>query len=465
MPTLNSYLETIANPEGRFTTLDGIHAHKDAAGRVIFTVHSLAVHFPVTWRGEHYILKCLPDDSQQAAARACGLAALPGFSQSPFTGGWRYLPREMAVVDSLGHVSLHDVVIQRRPAGHGLHCLLLEGCDRSDERCAYRALAGIRDISAWLHAEGIAQTRIRPGDIHISLAEGPVLLHFDHAVIPPEGRGNHADDLPLARMALVLALLRCDPTLYRRIGQATAFSSERAERLAAAIVREGSTQPSPALYALARAVEERHISRELLHGLMDELLQQPASLGMLPAAILNLVAGAPAAVAVYPQGDETPPTLAEEPDGRWTYRAGDGKPISDKRFEWAAEFEAGRAVVCVGGQNTLIDTSGRAVLSLALECMEWDAATGVASVSADGMCGLSDRDGVMLTPLSYEWLGSWREGLLIARREDKYGFLDALGREAIPFEYDEASSFSADGTAPVRKVEEGFLIDKTGRRV
>ncbi len=86
---------------------------------------------------------------------------------------------------------------------------------------------------------------------------------------------------------------------------------------------------------------------------------------------------------------------------------------------------------------------------------------GVATVMTEGRWGLIDGDGRMLTSDRYDWLGECSEGLVLGQKGDKCGFLDTSGSEAIPFVYDDASSFS-EGVALVSRDGESFFIDPRG---
>ncbi len=63
-----------------------------------------------------------------------------------------------------------------------------------------------------------------------------------------------------------------------------------------------------------------------------------------------------------------------------------------------------------------------------------------------------------------DWLGECAEGLVLAQKGDRCGFLDVAGRVVIPFVYDDAGSFH-QGTAPVSVGGESFYIDPQGGRI
>ena len=65
---------------------------------------------------------------------------------------------------------------------------------------------------------------------------------------------------------------------------------------------------------------------------------------------------------------------------------------------------------------------------------------------------------------NYDELGSYSEGLVKVKKNEKYGYLDRCGRLVIPHIYDSASNY-INGVAIVRINDEYKIIDKTGKVV
>lgn len=95
------------------------------------------------------------------------------------------------------------------------------------------------------------------------------------------------------------------------------------------------------------------------------------------------------------------------------------------------------------------------------EELTWDPAWRVAVAMAEGRWMVLDEVGNRLTAEDYDWLGECAEGLILAERDRKCGFIDTAGREVIPCIYDAAASFSG-GSAEVRIDGETFHIDPNG---
>ncbi len=146
--------------------------------------------------------------------------------------------------------------------------------------------------------------------------------------------------------------------------------------------------------------------------------------------------------------------------GGWMYVDRTGRAVIDAVWTAALPFRGGRAEVETRAGRGLIDIRGREVLSTIYEEVVWDDYWGLATVMTEGRWSLADRDGNMLSE-GYDWLGECSEGLVLAVRDGRCGFLDTAGREAIPCIYDDASSFS-EGCALVSLGGESYFIDARG---
>ncbi len=94
----------------------------------------------------------------------------------------------------------------------------------------------------------------------------------------------------------------------------------------------------------------------------------------------------------------------------------------------------------------------------------WDDYWEVATAMNEGCWMLIDARGRRLTTEHYDWLGECSEGFILAQKGTKCGFIDLSGHEAIPFVYDDASSFF-EGCALVTRNGESYLIDPRGNKI
>jgi hypothetical protein len=150
--------------------------------------------------------------------------------------------------------------------------------------------------------------------------------------------------------------------------------------------------------------------------------------------------------------------------GGWMYVDRAGRAVIDDVWLTAEPFRGNRAQVETREGHGLIDIAGRRVLEPVYEEVVWDDYWGLVTTMAEGRWLLADSDGTVLTAEPYDWLGECSEGMVLAQRGDRCGFLDICGREVVPCIYDDASSFS-DGCALVTLDGEEFFIDPRGRKI
>ncbi len=150
--------------------------------------------------------------------------------------------------------------------------------------------------------------------------------------------------------------------------------------------------------------------------------------------------------------------------GGWMYVNRRGHPVIDTVWRAATPFRKGRAEVETRTGKGLIDRTGQAVLEPVYEEVAWDDIWGVAAVMVEGRWSLVDRNGAFLTAVPYDWLGECSEGMVLAVRAGKCGFVNVEGREVIPCIYDDGSSFS-EGCAVVSLGGDSFFIDSRGERI
>ncbi len=198
--------------------------------------------------------------------------------------------------------------------------------------------------------------------------------------------------------------------------------------------------------------------------------------------------------------DSIPILLPVKVSGKWGYINANGQLVVNPQFDYAEDFQEGRAAICIGSPCTwwdsdkpntsrwgFIDTSGKLVVT-----PQYGAASsfseGVASVCT-GDCsnkpteafsrGYIDRDGKVVIPTQFGIASNFSEGLAQVcigkcQYEDnvgysgKFGFIDHSGHFVINPQYDNAWDFK-NGFAKViigkgHDAKTGY-IDKTGKTI
>ncbi len=88
--------------------------------------------------------------------------------------------------------------------------------------------------------------------------------------------------------------------------------------------------------------------------------------------------------------------------------------------------------------------------------------SGYARIVCDGKAGLIDGDCNFVLPCRYEDVGHFGEGLVPAKENDKWGFVELSGKWAISPRFENARSFR-NGFAPVRVNNKWGFIGKDGK--
>ncbi len=89
---------------------------------------------------------------------------------------------------------------------------------------------------------------------------------------------------------------------------------------------------------------------------------------------------------------------------------------------------------------------------------------GVAVVKIDWERGYIDKTGKYAIPLRFQLANSFSEGVAAVMLDDKWGFINHEGDIVIPLQYEKAMDFQ-EGVAQVEKDREWFYIDKKGNKV
>lgn len=89
---------------------------------------------------------------------------------------------------------------------------------------------------------------------------------------------------------------------------------------------------------------------------------------------------------------------------------------------------------------------------------------GLTNVSKKGKHGFINRIGKEVIPLQYDYAYNFYEGLAHIAKNNKHGFIDKIGKEVISLKYDDAHNFS-DGLVAVRNGKLWGFTDRRGKEV
>lgn len=165
---------------------------------------------------------------------------------------------------------------------------------------------------------------------------------------------------------------------------------------------------------------------------------------------------------------------------KYGYKDSSGTIIVEPKYDKAAKFSEGLAMVTLAGKHGCIDNKGAEVIPLIYDDTKWFSeglmAVNKGATSVMGMPGVKggkwgfiDKKGKEVVPFKYELAEYFKDGLAAVRVNGRWGFIDKTGKQVVPGIYEEVKNFS-EGFASVRRVlsnEEiaAAKIDTTGLRV
>ena len=495
MPTnLINYLESMLNPQGCFKSLDGIFVRRGQNNAPLFTASENTVKFEVEWKGENYRLICFLNDSLLLRNRVRMIIAHPAVQQCPYLAPSRYIDREMLVFNEIGVGSYRDVVLQQTDNGAKLDDVLLKCSTNGDAETPRKLLRSLYELSCGMFERGIAHNNIRLINIRVINGESLRLINFERIrILSEEDTGQSTepyaiDNLALANLAVVLYIASCDPQLYVQLRQSILHRLHDLRKILPKLCQRVEETDHKPLLELANAIrynngklKGRQKLNLLIKGLIDYGPLQDSQLHEILLAPLTKIKNPEKGLAFKQISPEKSTTFSDFPDydwksgiydtlvrvehqGKYFYTDRHGTRVTDQEYDFAYDFFEGRAVVVIGDNYALIDREGNPIIPFICEDLEWDPVTGIAKVMIDGKWGIFDRCGQPLTPMKFDWMGSSGDGLIVARIEERYGYLRKDGSEAIPFQFDDAFSFE-QGKALVEVNGEQFWIDSQGKRL
>ena len=176
--------------------------------------------------------------------------------------------------------------------------------------------------------------------------------------------------------------------------------------------------------------------------------------------------GAPVFTAAAP-GPRQPPANAPAEDLRpvqfgplWGYAGGDGRVAIPPRFDSAAPFQQGLALVSEGGRFGFIDASGGFVIYPEFAAGR-GFSEGLAGVVLSVRWGYVDRDGRFVVNPLYDACGDFSAGLAAVCWRGRWGYIDRAGSFAVPPRYEEARPFAGDW-AEVRAGQRWLRLNRLG---
>lgn len=464
--SLVAYTEALENKQQRCSKLRDFYPCSPRALSALRVTHS-AVIASLRGEGKEWTLT-IPLKRHFALSHSEIRQRILTHSKEPTYAFAEFLPSAITLFNSIGEASVFDAILQER------HTPLVEFIRRN---CSVKYRTNLR------HAlESIACAfRLHHGALsrwNICFDEEGKLRLSDYPIVAHRRDDDH---LQLGQAAVLIYIGASDLEAFKLLAEPATSPTERTRRLRCLLSACEFHGRTP-LAALASALLAE-ASRETIERCTQRLAQEIFA----PMPILSSL--------LTPQSPQsqidhyTPPTLPAEEflkvdfgqcdevlaasdqivryrrGHRWGYAYTDGeRVVVDREIIAAYDFEEGRAVIRTPRGYGLIDTCGRLIMNDVWEQMCWYSAENVA-VAADGMghWHLYDRMGRQLSSTPCDWMGDASEGIVVAKRNGKFGYFTTDGTKRTDFIYEEAYSFS-EGLARVKYGGGYYHIDTTFHR-
>lgn len=150
---------------------------------------------------------------------------------------------------------------------------------------------------------------------------------------------------------------------------------------------------------------------------------------------------------------------------RFGYATWSGRLVINPHFDMVTPFRGGRAAASINGKWGFIDENGRWVGKPRYDWVHpahFD--EGPALVSANGVYGYLDRDGVEVIPLSLEEATPYAAGFacIFEPQAMQFGMIDAEGLPVTGFRFDACDPAFSDGLALVRTADRWGFVGRDG---
>lgn len=438
--TADCILETIFNPKERFKSIANLETYA-LDHSVVRSYLAGVLEVDVVIDHQRWILSCNVDTNKSVGRDVRNLISeLAGVDKS-LLNAVEFFEAEMLVFDSDARCYELDITLRPMVEGVSLAQKLIETYASRDavlfDRLRERYCHLLCSFIDGAHAE----FKLRPSDIMVVGADSLLKVvsyragvhtakdHIAYALMLLIMRSNLPLKVPFRSMNVFAShiLRHYIPTLKRialeqklvSLAQACEFLSEKT-----------SPVPDSKLCDLLRDLLSMTINVDCLDDWqvgsdtkpnilsLDKLLQEYDYFGRLAEGM-----------------------IAVEKNNKWGYVNDRVEQCVSLNYDWADDFSADRAIVLQGDSYGLIDPLGQAVIPLIYESLEWDASNSIAVASIDGYFGVLDAFGKVLVEFEYRWIGELSCSLMLAMKDDKYGYINLQGDTVIDFIYDEAYDF------------------------
>ena len=463
VPSISHWIDTIANPHGRFRTLGEFEAEHDAYGNVRFTAGNNAVVFPIRMGKRRMMIKCYTRDNEYKKTIYDFIAK----SDDDLLPDLALLVDEAYVYDELGHGQFRDILVGEWVEGNTLETEI-KRAGREFGAPRFTQLATIFDnLALKLLSKEWAHGDLKPENIVITEDQNAILIDYDAMFIPgfekrhtietgtpsyqhPLRNENHygsfLDDYPIVLICVSLHALALDPRLYDKYHKSDNII----------------LNPDEIINGHSEAFTE---IEHLFAGHGEYGLYELASLLKSPSPEIPALSSVLRRVFASQHNHEASSPELFGDFGLWGYKTHTGDVITGAIFDEAYEFSCGLGVARLGDIWHVIDPEGRKKIDGTRFQRIKPFGCGLAAYQdRAGKWGYIDTEGNTVIAARFDKASTMHENMAAVTIDGKAGYIDSSGRMVIDPIYERAYGFR-NGRATVISDGIPMTIDSTGKKI
>lgn len=436
LPTINQYIDSIANPQGLFRSLKDVLPRLNHYGEVIFISGNCSAVFKAEAGGECVAIKCYTRPAGNIAKVYSFLREI----DSPYIVPCRYMPDELFVHEDNETGRYLPIAVSPWIEGNTLLVEIKYLCAQGDKD-GLKSLAGEFDrMARWLLSQPFAHGDLKHDNILVQNGELR-LIDLDGAYVPElagersaslgspayqhpardeEFFGPDTDDYSIAVISLSLHALADDPSLLARYNDSENIIFNQQD-----IFSNGP--------GLLNTLREQWAANGniTLSALGDLLLSPSPALPRLREILRQICEGIGGELSgPYDVADDSDPGMALiRHNGLFGYADIAGNRVVIPAVYGEAEpFSEGLAAVTFRGHKMYIGREGlQAIACTGCDLIE-PFREGAAKVGIGGKVGFMDRSGRMIVEARFDMATGFRNGKAYVKEKGSWSAIDISGQ-------------------------------------
>ena len=148
--------------------------------------------------------------------------------------------------------------------------------------------------------------------------------------------------------------------------------------------------------------------------------------------------------------------------GKWGYINKKGQESIACAYDYAWNFEQGKALVYKGNEQGVINKKGKLIEPFTAKGYRYY--KGLRVIEKDGKRGFVNKRGKVVAPAIYSEITIFTRNMILVKKDSLYGYINAKGKVKIPVMYNIPAFFN-NGVVPMLKDHRWAILNKRGRIV